>query len=179
MGNSLKDFEFIAEKEKKGMPLYTIGIVSELVGTTNQTLRLYEKHGLIKPTRKNKNRFFSENDVRWLLCLRALIHKKKISIEGIKKLLEYAPCWDITECSEDIRNTCDAYIYNKKPCWEYNQMTSKQQGLNNCEDCIVHLSKCANMNYASREGDGNGNGNGNQKMGMGKVPKECPYMAKS
>ncbi|MEW6587322.1 MAG: MerR family transcriptional regulator, partial [Nitrospirota bacterium] len=29
------------------MPLYTIGVVSDLLGTTTQTLRLYEKHGLV------------------------------------------------------------------------------------------------------------------------------------
>jgi MerR family transcriptional regulator/heat shock protein HspR len=156
MGNSLKNFEFIAEQEKKDMPLYTIGIVSELVGTTNQTLRLYEKHGLIKPTRKNKNRFFSENDVRWLLCLRSLIHKKKISIEGIKKLLEYAPCWEITECPENTRNACSAYVNNTKPCWEYNQSVCKHQPMNACGDCVVHLSKYPKTKKMRRNGNGNG-----------------------
>lgn len=86
------------------MPLYTIRVAAELIGTTNQTLRLYEKHGLIKPSRKNKNRFYSENNIRWLLCIRELIHKKKISIEGIRKLLDYAPCWEITSCAEDRKN---------------------------------------------------------------------------
>ncbi|HYA32233.1 MAG TPA: MerR family transcriptional regulator, partial [Thermodesulfovibrionales bacterium] len=80
----------LSEEERKGMPLYPIGVVSELLGTTDQTLRLYEKHGLIKPARRNKNRFYSENDIKWLRCVRDLIHVKKISIEGIKKLLEYA-----------------------------------------------------------------------------------------
>jgi hypothetical protein len=42
-------------KDKKEMPLYPIGIVAELIGITDQTLRLYEKHGLIKPARRNKN----------------------------------------------------------------------------------------------------------------------------
>lgn len=60
--------EFVEEKTKKDMPLYTIGVAAELIGTTNQTLRLYENHGLVKPARKNKNRFYSENDIRWLLC---------------------------------------------------------------------------------------------------------------
>jgi DNA-binding transcriptional MerR regulator len=29
------------------MPLYTIGVVAELIGVAEQPLRLYEKHGLI------------------------------------------------------------------------------------------------------------------------------------
>ena len=140
-----RKFEFIEEKTKKNMPLYTIGVVAELVGTTSQTLRLYEKHGLIKPSRKNKNRFYSENDITWLLCLRELIHNKKISIEGIKKLLNYAPCWEITTCPEERRTKCLAYRDRTKPCWELNKMIcSRDLGSgkgNTCEDCIVFLSK--------------------------------------
>ena len=106
----------LTEEEKKTMPLYPIGIVAELIGTTDQTLRLYEKHGLIKPARRNKNRYYSENDIKWIRCLRDLIHNKKISIEGIKKLLDYAPCWDITQCPEQRRSKCSAYIDHTKPC---------------------------------------------------------------
>jgi MerR family transcriptional regulator/heat shock protein HspR len=118
------------EEEKKGMPLYPIGIVAELIGTTDQTLRLYEKHGLIKPARRNKNRYYSENDIKWLRCIRALIHQRKISIEGIKKLLEYAPCWEITECSEERRSKCSAFIDKTKPCWELNRMICNKESPN-------------------------------------------------
>ena len=123
------------------MPLYTIGVVSELLGITNQTLRLYEKHGLIKPSRKNKNRFYSENDVKWLSCVRELIHDKKISIEGIKKLLHYAPCWEITDCPENRKSTCLAYKDRLKACWELNQMICSRKPAAGCEDCIVFLQK--------------------------------------
>lgn len=126
------------------MPLYTIGVAADLIGTTNQTLRLYEKHGLIKPFRKNKNRFYSENDIRWLLCLRELIHGKKISIEGIKKLLDYAPCWEITTCPEERRTKCLAYVDRAKPCWELNKMicnSNLTSGKGKCEDCVVFLSR--------------------------------------
>lgn len=128
------------EEEKKNMPLYPIGIVAELIGTTDQTLRLYEKHGLIKPARRNKNRVYSENDVKWMKCLRELIHNKKISIEGIKKLLEYAPCWELTECSEENKNKCSACIGNTKPCWELNKMICNRENGKLCEDCVVYLS---------------------------------------
>lgn len=131
----------LTEEEKKEMPLYPIGIVAELMGTTDQTLRLYEKHGLIKPARRNKNRYFSDNDIKWLRCLRDLIHNKKISIEGIKKLLEYAPCWELTECSEKRKSRCSAYIDKTKPCWEINRMICNRENGKVCEDCIVFLSK--------------------------------------
>ena len=131
----------LTEEEKKEMPLYPIGIVAELIGTTDQTLRLYEKHGLLKPARRNKNRFYSENDIKWLRCLRDLIHNKKISIEGIKKLLEYAPCWEITVCSEERKNKCSAYIDKTKPCWELNRMICNRESGKICEDCVVYISK--------------------------------------
>jgi MerR family transcriptional regulator/heat shock protein HspR len=134
---------------KNDIPLYTIGIVSELVGTTNQTLRLYEKTGLIKPSRKKKNRLYSENDIRWLLCIRDLIHNKKISIEGIKKLLKYAPCWEIMACPEDMKKKCRAYRDKMKPCWELNKMICKREPLNNCNKCVVFLSKTTLFNKAN------------------------------
>jgi len=131
----------LTEEDKKGLPLYPIGVVADLLGTTEQTLRLYEKHGLIKPARRNKNRYYSENDIKWLQCVRELIHQKKISIEGIKRLLEYAPCWEITQCSEERRKTCTAFIDRSKPCWELNRMICQRNSGKICEECVVYLSK--------------------------------------
>jgi MerR family transcriptional regulator/heat shock protein HspR len=133
-----KDF---SDEERQSLPLYPIGIVAELIGTTDQTLRLYEKHGLIKPARRNKNRFYSENNIKWLRCLRDLIHNQKISIEGIKKLLEYAPCWEITSCPEERKGKCSAYIDKTKPCWELNRMICNTESGRICEDCVVFISK--------------------------------------
>jgi len=135
----------LSEEEKQNLPLYPIGIVAELIGTTDQTLRLYEKHGLIKPARRNKNRFYSENDIKWLRCLRDLIHNKKISIEGIKKLLDYAPCWEITNCPTERKGTCSAYIDKSKPCWELNRMICNTESGRICEDCVVYISKKSSL----------------------------------
>jgi MerR family transcriptional regulator/heat shock protein HspR len=92
----------------KDIPLYTMGVAAKLVGTTAQTLRLYEKHGLILPKRERRNRLYTENDIKWLHCIRELIHLRKISIEGIKKLLDYAPCWKIGDCPDERRVICTA-----------------------------------------------------------------------
>ncbi len=131
----------LTEEEKREMPLYPIGVVAELIGITDQTIRLYEKHGLIKPARRNRNRFYSENDLKWLKCLRELIHNKKISIEGVKRLLDYAPCWELTECLEEEREKCSAYIDRTKPCWELNRKICHVEPLKTCENCAIFLSK--------------------------------------
>jgi MerR family transcriptional regulator/heat shock protein HspR len=129
--------------EKTNLALYTISVVAELLGTTDQTLRLYEKHGLIKPARRNRNRYYSENNVKWLRCIRDLIHKKKISIEGIKKLLDYAPCWEMTECPDEKKSACTAFVDRTKSCWELNRMICKKDNNRECEECIVFLGKTA------------------------------------
>ncbi len=126
------------KSRKENLPLYPIGIAAELVGTTDQTLRLYEKHGLVAPARRNKNRFYSDNDIKWLRCIRELIHEKKISIEGVKKLLDYAPCWEIQGCSEGSREECSAYVDRSAPCWELTGRHCKN-GIE-CAKCFVYLS---------------------------------------
>ncbi len=128
----------VMDNIKAGMPLYPISIAAELVGTTDQTLRLYEKHGLVTPARRNKNRYYSDNDVKWLKCVRDLIHNKKISIEGVKKLLTYAPCWEIRGCSDEKREGCSAFIDKAKPCWEFTKSRCKN-GIE-CDTCVVYLA---------------------------------------
>lgn len=141
MGKKEKLKKELTGEEKKNMPLYSIGVVASIIGITEQTLRLYEKHDLIKPARRNKNRFYSENDIKWLQCMRDLLHNKKISLEGIKKLLNYAPCWEITVCPEERRGKCSAFIDKTKPCWELNRMICNRESGKMCGECIVFLSK--------------------------------------
>jgi MerR family transcriptional regulator, heat shock protein HspR len=119
----------------KNAPLYTMGIAAKLVGTTAQTLRLYEKHGLITPKRERRNRLYAENDIKWLRCIRELIHTKKISIEGIKKLLDYAPCWEIKDCPDGRRVDCTAFTDKAKPCWEVTRCRME----NDCTKCVIYL----------------------------------------
>jgi len=133
--------EKISEKEWQNLPLYPIGVVAELVGTSKQTLRLYENYGLIKPSRRNKNRYYSKNDIKWIQCIRNMLHEKKFSIEGIKKLLEYAPCWELKDCPPETRDECSAYMTVTKPCWELNKAICKKISGKVCENCIVFLSR--------------------------------------
>ena len=81
-----------------------IGPVAARLGVTEQTLRLYEVHGLVKPGRRGRDRAYSPGDIQWLACLRRLIHVEKVSIEGVKRLLRFAPCWKIT--GDGARRVC-------------------------------------------------------------------------
>ena len=90
-----------AGKEDPARPLAPIGVVADLLGVTGQTLRLYERHGLIRPARRKGERLYSAYDLHWLECLRHLIHGAKVSIEGVRRLLHFAPCWEICNVNGD------------------------------------------------------------------------------
>ncbi len=91
-------------------PIFTIGVAAKMLEVHPRTLRIYEKEGLIRPIRKGKWRYFTMDDIKWVECLRSMIHEQGISIVAIKKLLQYTPCWNITECSFDKRKQCTAFM---------------------------------------------------------------------
>ena len=91
-------------------PVYSIGVAAQLLNVHPRTLRIYEDEGLIKPARKGNRRFFSQNDITWIGCIRSMIHDEGISIPGIKKLLRYAPCWEISNCPQEVCESCTAQV---------------------------------------------------------------------
>ncbi|MCI0419696.1 MAG: MerR family transcriptional regulator [Acidobacteria bacterium] len=90
------------------MPLFPIGIVAELLQVTDQTLRVYEKCGIIKPSRRNKDRYYSANDIVWLKCIRRFMKEDGINLKGIEKLMQFVPCYEISPC-EDCAH-CTAHV---------------------------------------------------------------------
>lgn len=91
-------------------PVYPIGVAAQILNVHPRTLRIYEDEGLIKPARKGNRRYFSQNDITWIGCIRTMIHEEGISIPGIKKLLRYAPCWEITDCPREVCEPCTASV---------------------------------------------------------------------
>jgi len=89
-------------------PLFSIGTAAAMLEIHPRTMRIYEDEGLVKPFRKAGRRYYSLNDIQWIKCIRYMIHDQGISIAGIKRLLEYAPCWNIVECPIEKRKTCTA-----------------------------------------------------------------------
>ncbi len=96
-------------------PIYPIGVAARLLDVHPRTLRIYEAEGLVKPFHKGSRRLFSPNDIKWISCIRSMIHDQGISIPGIKRLLELAPCWEIAECPSDVCDTCAARVDRSAP----------------------------------------------------------------
>ena len=121
-------------------PVYSIGVVADLLNIHPRTLRVYEQEGLIKPARRGGKRYYSNSDLQWLRCLRKLLTEDGLNIAGVKKLLSMAPCWQIRNCDEETRKKCPAILNFTVPCWELKPKMCKEKGLK-CEECDVYKEK--------------------------------------
>jgi len=92
--------------------IFTIGVAAQMLDVHPRTLRIYEEKGLVRPMRKGKWRYYTMNDIKWIECLREMIHEHGISIAAVKKLLQYTPCWNITDCPFEKRKQCTAFLSN-------------------------------------------------------------------
>jgi MerR family transcriptional regulator, heat shock protein HspR len=119
-------------------PLYTIGTAAELLDVHPRTLRLYEQAGLLRPARRNNRRFYSNNDLNWIRCVRFLIHKKGLNQEGLRRLLAHMPCWEIRGCSPQDAANCPAKFDHSNPCWKLAESYCSKA--NRCVECEMYLS---------------------------------------
>ncbi|MGL4773377.1 MAG: MerR family transcriptional regulator [Clostridium sp.] len=75
---------------------YSIGEFSNITNLSIDTLRYYEKEGLILPQRKeNGRRYFSENDFTWIEFIKRL-KETKMPIREIKKYSKLRAIGDTT-----------------------------------------------------------------------------------
>jgi len=119
--------------------IYPISVAAKLLAVHPRTLRIYEEEGLVKPSRQGNKRYYSNDDIEWIRCIRDLIHDKGISIPGIKMLLELTPCWEIRKCDEETREGCSAYMDQAVPCWERASTACAREKLKPCADCEVYI----------------------------------------
>jgi len=70
-------------------PLYLISIAAQLTGLHPQTVRLYERLGLVSPTRVgNKNRLFSDADIERLRMIRRFTQDMGVNLAGVEIILD-------------------------------------------------------------------------------------------
>ena len=67
---------------------YTISIAAELVKVHQQTLRHYERLGLVEPSRgKGEIRYFSPDDIERILQIRRLVEDLGVNLAGVEVIL--------------------------------------------------------------------------------------------
>ena len=69
-------------------PVYLISVAARLCEVHPQTLRLYERIGLIKPQRLGrKNRMYSDADIERLHQIQRLTHDLGVNLAGVEVIL--------------------------------------------------------------------------------------------
>lgn len=83
------------EKER---PLYIISVAADLVEMHPQTLRLYEKEGLLKPKRSGgKTRLYSESDVEKLRDIKHLTRDLEVNLAGVREIIKLRDELDVQQ----------------------------------------------------------------------------------
>jgi MerR family transcriptional regulator, heat shock protein HspR len=78
----------VGDRNRGERRLFTIGVAAELVNVHQQTLRHYERLGLIEPARgKGEIRYFSPGDIERILQIRRLIEELGVNLAGVEVIL--------------------------------------------------------------------------------------------
>jgi len=120
-------------------PLYTIGIIAELLNVHRETIRAWERYGLVQPNRRSGKRFYSDNDLKRLQFVHRLT-QEGLNLPAICHYLQLYPCWQIGDCPGCMHRSQD--ISCAKPCW-------KEEGTY----CQVYgnVDTCLNCEYRNQE----------------------------
>jgi MerR family transcriptional regulator/heat shock protein HspR len=72
----------------ENQPVYMIGVAAQLCGVHPQTLRQYERLGLVVPSRAGaKNRLYSESDIRRVRRIQRLTQDMGVNLAGVELIL--------------------------------------------------------------------------------------------
>jgi DNA-binding transcriptional MerR regulator len=98
-----------AEEERGGV--YTIAVASRLSGMHPQTLRKYERAGLLTPARQQGNqRLYSDADLERLKRIRYLVETRGVNVAGVELALSMADRLDeldMDSTQKEIRTAID------------------------------------------------------------------------
>jgi MerR family transcriptional regulator/heat shock protein HspR len=73
--------------EERGV--YVISVAAELAGVHPQTLRMYERKGLLAPKRTIGNsRRYSQRDVEWVRRIQRLTQEEGVNLAGVRMIIE-------------------------------------------------------------------------------------------
>ena len=74
--------------EDKQRPKYSISVVAQMFEVHPQTLRLYEREGLVKPQRTDRNtRMYCDEDVERLKSILNLTQQMGVNLAGVEVVL--------------------------------------------------------------------------------------------
>ena len=78
----------MSEKAQRGKAYYMISVVAQKYNIHPQTLRLYEREGLLKPSRTEGNtRLYSDDDLEQLETILSLTRELGVNLAGVEIIL--------------------------------------------------------------------------------------------
>ena len=81
--------EHLPDRLDRGAPLFPISTAARLAGMHPQTLRTYDRLGLVVPTRtRGRGRRYSLRDIARLRLVQYLSQDEGINLNGIQRILE-------------------------------------------------------------------------------------------
>ncbi len=84
-------------------PVYLISVVSKILNIHPQTLRQYEREGLIKPSRtEGKMRLYSQRDIDRLKLILSLVRDLGVNLAGVEIILQLKE--EIEELQKEIES---------------------------------------------------------------------------
>ncbi len=90
-------------------PLYMIGVAAELCKVHPQTLRQYERLGLVVPARVGaKNRLYSEDDIETVRRIQRLTQEMGVNLAGVDIILKLLE--DLEDMRDDFENQMTNYV---------------------------------------------------------------------
>ena len=76
-------------RRREDRAVYIISVAAELAGVHPQTLRIYERKGLVRPQRTSGNtRRYSDRDIDLLRQIQDLTQDRGINLAGVKMIIE-------------------------------------------------------------------------------------------
>ena len=114
---------------------FSVGEAAKAVHTTSETLRHYDRIGLVKPSKKDEwtnYRYYTEQDIVRLNTVRAL-QAMDLPLQEIKKVLEYDDLEKIIDFLDQaekrpMKKSARSSTANPKSVWRGRTMSGKGRG---------------------------------------------------
>ncbi len=92
-------------------PCYVISVVARMLSVHAQSLRYYEKMGLIEPSRsQGRVRFYSQRDIERLRQIKTLMNDLGVNLAGVEVILR------LTERINDLERQIEDVELELKRC---------------------------------------------------------------
>lgn len=117
-------------------PVFPIGVVAELLDIHPETLRIWERNGIVRPSRRSGRRYYTETDLKKLQFIRKLI-AENLNLPAIKHYLRLYPCWQLENCPVCMH--ISPFPSCVKRCWkEENSYCEVTVGEDTCSTCKLY-----------------------------------------